>query len=355
MAKTKVTLKICRGPPKKSKKNNAAGVEEVRTGTQEKKLAKKADKKERAKYARASNVLNSSKPKSLIRLTPADHVELERVKAHDDVNLIIKTGSIIGVFHRGRWALGRARRVAKARGTRVSVHHQAAKSGTAPQPAGPAGATTEAAAASEDAATPAALEPTDKTDKEKHASDVRDWRAKQNGTNENNVLTYKGEALVDVIRTDELDVDDDGDDVEDAEADDDDDDADDDEADDDDVDIEVEEEGDHIEDADDAADADNIEGAKTAKGLYVRGERFQRRLIASEDAVRKYSTMYEDLTAFDANPKRKLRDVANLLARKESQDEGFVVGTLVEELRPGEIKNGTEAAAATATHALPVQ
>ena len=82
---------------------------------------------------------------------------------------------------------------------------------------------------------------------------------------------------------------------------------------------------------------------------------FQRLLVASEDAVRKHATKYHDLTAFDANPKRKLRDVANLLARKESQDEGFVVGTLVEELRPGEIKNGTEAAAATATHALPVQ
>ena len=78
---------------------------------------------------------------------------------------------------------------------------------------------------------------------------------------------------------------------------------------------------------------------------------FQRRLIASEDAVRKHATKYHDLTAFDANPARTLRDVANLAAREESQDEGFVVGSLAEELRPGEIKQGTEAAAAAAAHA----
>ena len=178
-----------------SAKHSAA----VRNGAKSEQLSEQAGQKAREAFA----MLKDITPPPLTALTPDAAEELWRVKVQDDRVLLIKSGDVIGVFHRGRWVLVRARVVDKASGTcLVSDQVSSANAPTAEVAAALAAAEEQAIAS--DAAAEAAWEvPALEVKKKKRAEYMRQYRAKQNGTDASNVLTYKGETLVYVMRAEQ--------------------------------------------------------------------------------------------------------------------------------------------------------
>uniref|UniRef100_A0A7S1M7B0 Uncharacterized protein n=1 Tax=Neobodo designis TaxID=312471 RepID=A0A7S1M7B0_NEODS len=273
----------------------------TRTITQEVKAAK-LPSAERKKYIRKTDVLDSVQAKLMSDLTDDQVAELNKVQAHDVPNLVVKEGDIVGVLDDDLWLIRRVLSTSPAGGTRKSTYHLTAAA--AADADGGEGSIASASDEDDDGDEEDEAGGDHATDahrklsaKNKKTKGDKARRQQKRGSNANTVQTVKDETLAYVVRS-------------------------------------------HFE--------QRVVNNKMVEVIVPEPLCFQYRRIASADVVRKHGNKYQDLTAFDTNRSRSLRDIANLRARKESQDEGFDAAAVKLELAPGEVKQGSEVVASLA-------